>query len=389
MAGQHHQYPPTDLHCGRGTIEQLRTFVADNDIRNAVVVSGSTTASTDPVIEPVRDALGDSLAGVYDGVESHVPTENIDTAVEFATGHDADLLISLGGGSAHDTAKAISIMSAEGGDPHDYKVVREGGELVAPKLPAPKTPIVAVPTTLSAAELNGAAAVTDHDTGEKMIITDEKAIPVAVVYDPEIAVHTPTSIIAATGINAIDHTVEMTYSRHHTPFTDATALRGLRMLRESLPETIENPDDIGAHEDALLGSALSGFGMEKGVCLNHAICHILGGKFGIPHGDANSIIIPHGMRFNLSKTVKRQALIADALGVGHKADTDHEKAEQAIEEIERLRDELDTPSRLRETTVTKDDFDTIAAEAIQDLPITNNPKDVTEADIVGILEAAW
>jgi len=389
MAGKHHRFPQTDMYCGPGTIAELRTVADDHDVQNAVIVAGSTTASTDAVVEPILAALGDRLAGIYDGVESHVPTTNVESAIDFAEDRDADLLVSVGGGSAHDTAKAISILGAEGGSPHDYKVVREDGDLVAPDLTAPKIPIAAVPTTLSAAELNGAAAVTDPDTGEKMIVTDEQAIPTAAVYDGEIAVHTPTSIIAATGMNAIDHTVEMLYSRHHTPFTDATALHGLRMLSEHLPRTIENPDDVEARGDALVASALSGFGMEKGVCLNHAICHVLGGKFGVPHGDANSIVLPHGMRFNLPETVERQALIADALGVAHEADTDREAAELAIEAIEDLRDELDAPSALRETAVHRADFETIAAEAVQDLPIANNPRDVTEADVVTILEAAW
>jgi alcohol dehydrogenase len=129
--------------------------------------------------------------------------------------------------------------------------------------------------------------------------------------------------------------------------------------------------------------------MEKGVCINHAICHILGGKFGVPHGDANSIIIPHGMRFNLDETAARQRLMAEALGVDTDDLTDEEAGEQAIEAIESLRNTIGAPTQLRETSVMRDDFDDIAAEAIQDLPIANTPKTVTEADIVAILEAAW
>ena len=389
MAGTHHQFPQTSLYNGSGTIEELHEVAQTVDATDALIVCGPTTGQTEEVIEPVRDALGDRYRGIYDSVESHVPIDNVERAITVADEHDTDLLVSVGGGSAHDTAKAISIMRAEGGNPHDYKVTRQDNELVAPELPASKTPIVAVPTTLSAAELNGAAAITDAETGEKMIVTDEKATPKAAIYDPELGIHTPTSIIAATGMNAIDHTVEMVYSRHHTPFTDATALRGLRMLREGLPKTIEEEENLKARETVLAGSALSGFGMEKGVCLNHAICHILGGKFGVPHGDANSIIMPHGMRFNLDATTDRQALLAEALGVSDSSRSEEYNARQAIQEIETLRDEIGAPAKLRETTVEKDDFEVIAAEAIQDLPITNNPKSVTEADIRDILEQAW
>lgn len=386
---QQHQFAPTELVAGAGCVDELRRLADEHDVQDVMLVSGPTTGSTAAVMDPIREALGDRVAHEYDTVESHVPTTNVDTAIETMTDVEADLLVSIGGGSAHDTAKAISILSAEGGDPHQYKVRREDGELVAPALTEPKTPIVAVPTTLSAAELNGAAAITDAETGEKMIVTSEGAIPVAALYDSEIAIHTPTGIISATGMNAVDHTVEMVYSRHHSAFTDATALRGLSLLSEWLPKTIENPDDLEAREQVLLGSALSGFGMEKGVCINHAICHILGGKFGVPHGDANSIIIPHGMRFNLDETAARQRLMAEALGVDTEGLTDGEAGEQAIAAIESLRNTIGAPTKLRDTTVTKDDFEEIAAEAIQDLPMANTPKDVTEADIVAILEDAW
>lgn len=384
-----HQYAPTEMIAGAGSAESLATLAAEQGAENAMVVCGQTTGSTDAVMDPVKDALGDRLAHVYDRVESHVPTTNVETAIAAAEDVDADLLVSVGGGSAHDTAKAISILRAEGGDPHEYKVTREDGELVAPSLDEPKTPILTVPTTLSAAELNGAAAITDADTGEKMIVTDEKAVPKAAVYDPEIAVHTPASIISATGMNSIDHTVEMLYSRHHSPFTDATAMRGLALLAEWLPRTIENPADVEAREKVMVGSALSGFGMEKGVCLNHAICHILGGKFGVPHGDANSIVIPHGMRYNLDESAPRQRLIAEALGVDTDDLTDREAAERAIAEVEALREEIGAPTQLRETSITKDDFDEIAREAVQDLPIANNPKPVSEDDVRKILETAW
>lgn len=384
-----HQYASTEMIAGAGSIETLETVASEYGTERAMIVCGPTTGSVDEVIEPVKDSLGERLAHVYDSVESHVPTKNVETAIDAADDADADLLVSVGGGSAHDTAKAISILRAEGGDPHSYKVTREDGELVAPSFDEPKTPIVTVATTLSAAELNGAAAITDADTGEKMIVTDEKAVPKVAIYDPVIGVHTPTSIISATGMNSIDHTVEMLYSRHHSPFTDATAMRGLRLLADWLPETIENPDDVEAREKVMIGSALSGFGMEKGVCLNHAICHILGGKFGVPHGDANSIIIPHGMRYNLDETASRQRLIAEALGVDVGDLTDREAAEEAIAAIEGIREEIGAPSQLRETAITKDDFDEIAREAVEDLPIANNPKPVTEEDIRDILEAAW
>ncbi|MFB6131651.1 MAG: iron-containing alcohol dehydrogenase family protein [Salinigranum sp.] len=384
-----HRYANTNLIAGPGSIEELSTVADELGAENALVVCGPTTGGTDAVMDPVYDALGDRLAGTYDAVEPHVPTRNVSAAIGAAEDAGADLLVSVGGGSAHDTAKAISILGAEGDTPHEFRVVREGDELVAPTLERAKTPIVAVPTTLSAAELNGAAAITDEDTGEKMIVTDEKAVPRAAIYDADIGVHTPASIIASTGMNTVDHTVEMVYSRHHSPFTDATALHGLKLVAEWLPRTIEDPSDVEARQQVMMGSALSGFGMEKGVALNHAICHVLGGKFGVPHGDANSIIIPHGMRYNLDETASRQALLADALGVDTTDLSDQEAGERAIAEIEALRDAIDAPSHLREVGISRDDFETIAAEAIQDLPIANNPTDVTEDDIVSILDAAW
>ena len=384
-----HGYVPTEMLGGSGAIEGLTAHVEDLEAENVLVICGPTTSTVDPVMDPVKEHLGDRLATVYNEVESHVPTDNVTRAIEIAEEANADALVSVGGGSAHDTAKAISILEAEEGSAHEYKVTRSGDELTVPELREPKVPVLSVPTTLSAAELNGAAAVTDPDTGEKMIVTDSQAIPKAAIYDPNLGVHTPDDIIVATGMNAIDHTVEMAYSRHRSPFTDATALRGLRLLQEWLPETIAEPTDTEARGQVMMASGLSGFGMEKGVCLNHAICHILGGTFGISHGVANSVILPHGMRFNLDETIQEQVEIAKALGVDASERDPEAVAREGIRRIEALREQLDAPSRLRETTVSKDDFETIAAEAVLDLPIANNPRPVSEEDVIEILNEAW
>jgi alcohol dehydrogenase class IV len=383
-----HGYAPTEMLGGSGAVAGIKEHADAMDADDVLVVCGPTTSTVDPVMDPIKEQLGDRLGTIYNEVESHVPTDNVNRAIRIAEEADTDLLVSVGGGSAHDTAKAISILGAEEGSAHDYKVTRSGDVLSVPQLEEPKTPLLAVPTTLSAAELNGAAAVTDPDTGEKMIVTDSQAIPKAAIYDPDLGVHTPSEIIATTGMNAIDHTVEMAYSRHRSPFTDATALRGLTLLNEWLPKTIDDPDDTEARGQVMMASALSGFGMEKGVCLNHAICHVLGGKFGIAHGVANSIIIPHGMRYNLDETVAQQAEIAKAIGVPE-SDDPEATAREGIRRIEELRDEIDAPTDLRETVVSKDDLETIAAEAVLDLPIANNPKPVSKDDIVQILKEAW
>ncbi len=231
--------------------------------------------------------------------------------------------------------------------------------------------------------------VTDEARGEKVVILDEATRPEACIYDPAITATTPASTVASTGMNALDHAVEILYSEGHAenPFYQATAEKAIDLLTRNLPAAVNEPDTT-ALANAQLGAGLSGLGSVGGISINHGINHALCARHPVSHGDGNSILLPHGIDFNFEAVPERMCRIAEALGVETDAGDDVVR-ERMLSRIESLQEEIDVPRRLRDVGVDRDDFESVAAIAATDSAMANNPRPVTEADIVSILEAAW
>lgn len=385
-----HQYERSRFVWGSGAIERLGDVLSEAGVERAMVVCGEHVGANEELMDAVTDALGDRYVATYAGARGDTPLRTVEAGVEEFRRRDVDGIVSVGGGSASDTAKAISVFAAEEGrDLHEVKTrTTADGESYVPDLPATKTPVVAVSTTLSAAEVTNIFGVTDEEAGDKAVVLDEQIRPRACIYDPEATMTTPPATVASTGMNALDHAVEILYSDGHAenPFYQATAEKAISLLVENLPKAV-NDRDPDALSAAQLGAGLSGFGIVGGISINHGINHALCARHPVSHGDGNSILLPHGIRFTFDAVPARMHRLADALNVDT-PDPD-ERLEAMCGTIRRLQEDITVPSRLRDVGVDRDDFEAMAAVAVHDSAMANHPKRVTESDVVDILEAAW
>lgn len=366
---------------GPDAIKQLPTEFTSCGVRRVLVICGPHVAAG-PVLEDVLAAAGDVVVAVFTGCAGNAPLEVVELIAQQARDERADALVSVGGGSVHDAAKGASILFGEGGHLSDHaSYFSPPDQLVIPVLDGPRLPIFAVGTTLSASEATASAGFYDPVGHRKLVVIDRAAPICSVILDPRLATTTPRPILAASAGNALNHCVEAIYSLGHGPFTDALATSALRMLTGSITDALEG--DLTAVESCQVGGYLSGLAIPStGLGVNHAVCHVLG-VFGASHGAVNSVMLPHGMRFNLPYSEARQAIIAQAIGRGS-------DAAAAVDGIEETLRAIDAPTTLGELGIKREQLSDIAVRALHDRHLFANPRRVIEAtELEQLLQEAW
>ncbi len=375
---------------GAGATAQLAREAERLGARRILLVTGTTLATKTELPARVREILGGRVAGTFTATAQHVPREAVRAGAAAAREIGADALVSLGGGSAIDCAKAIALVLAEGERWDECRVVFELPDtLRVPALAAPKLPHLAVPTTLSGAEFTHIAGVTRAEAGVKEIFLDPQLVPRVVFLDPVFTLATGPALWASTGIKALDHAVESVYSVKHNPFTDALCLEAVRLLFAHLGPSITAPEDLDARLALQHAAWLACFGITNTwVGLGHALCHQVGARCGVPHGIAAGILLPHAMAFNRPATLERQALLARAMGAT--CATTVQAADAAGTRVGSLVQSLGLPSRLRDVGVGPEALPVIAAHTARDFVVRTNPRTIRgEAEIRELLEAAW
>ncbi len=368
-----------------GIADSLETLGASRGL----VVCGPTILEHADVVQRVQQALGDRCIGLYSGVAPHAPVEMLEEAVAAARELQPDALVAVGGGSTSDTCKGIAVLLAEGGDILDYVIQFEPPDRVfVPDTPHEKIPIIAVPTTFGGAEIgSGGGGFTSKSLGRKLSLAGEGTTPKVVIIDGAALATTPMDILLSTGIGQFRIAVESVYSKDHHPIGDALALHTIKMLVEYLPRCSNR--DI----DCLLqakSAACMVMLARPGLGLNTATAHHVGGLYDVPHGEANAILLPHTMRFNLDASADRQALIAQAMGIDISGMTDHQAGMAAADGVDRICRTLELPERLRDVGVPEDGLELIAAATLHDRSLATNPKPVTDAGpIMSVLRDAW
>jgi len=235
----------------------------------------------------VTQALGDACAGVFDRAVVHVPMSVVQAALEVSARCNADTVLAVGGGSAIGLAKAMALESTR--------------------------PVIAVPTTYSGSEMTAIWGITD--AGAKHTGRDRRAAPRAVLYEPALTVSLSPEVSAASGMNAIAHCVEALYAVDGHPVASLLAEAGLRTLARSLPDTVRHPTALAARGDALFGSHLAGRALDMtSMGLQHRLCHVLGGSFGLLHALTHAIVLPYVVAYNAPAATAALRVVADALG---------------------------------------------------------------------------
>ena len=266
--------------------------------RAILMVSGTLNRQTDE-IERIRKALGSRCAAVFDAMPAHTPRKAVVAATQMARAAEADVIVTVGGGSITDGAKAVQLCLANGVQTaEDIDALRVAGA-AAPKIKPPTIRQISVPTTISGGEFSSIAGVTNESTKTKEMLRHELVMPSAVILDPAITVHTPEWLWLSTGIRAVDHCVEGICSREAHPYGDAQAIKGLSLLAQALPKVKADPRDLDARLDCQLGTWLSMGPLSSGVPMgaSHGIGYVLGTVFGVPHGHTSCIMLPAVMRW--------------------------------------------------------------------------------------------
>ena len=392
MTTTQYRYNPLhqDIICAESAIDALPATVDALGASRAMITCGPTILRACNVVPRVQEALGSRYVGTYSGVLPHSPVQTVEEGAAMAKETRPDVFISVGGGSTHDTTKAIATLLAEGGDIRDYAVIFEPPDkIIVPPTPSPKLPILSVPTTMGCAEFSrGGGGITDHEQGRKLSIAGDGVTHRTVIIDGQALATTPLRILVSTAIGQLRIAIETVYSTGRNPIGDGMALHAIRLLFENLPKCHEGDiDTLLTTKTACAMASLASFG---GLGLNTATCHHVGGLYDVPHGEANAILLPHTMRYNLDACADRQRLIAEAIGVANSTMTDEEAGLAAADAVDGLCRDLQLPRTLREVGVPEDGLEYIATATLQDRSLSTNPKPITDAGpIMEVLHAAY
>lgn len=371
-------------------IERLGEEIDELGCRRALVICGPNVRTKSGIIERVQDALAERCVGVFDEVGEHAPLPAVERGAQAAREIEADVLIAVGGGSTQSVGKLIPVQMGVEGNLRDLRLVIEPLNAIhVPKLPVPRLPLVAIPTTFPGAEFTASASAFDPLAGTKVHFGSTTLAPKVVLLDTLALATTPSKVLFGSAFVSVDHCIEIAYSRRHHPLADALALAGLRQLARLLPRCVDR--DPGILQKAQVAAVLPMLILQStGTGIIHALAHHVGDLHHVSHGEAHGILAPHGMRFNLDASLDQQLLIAEALGIDTRACSPREACLAAADAVAALARSVGLPSRLRDVGVPETGLDAIAQATIRDRQLPSNPRPIAgPADLMQVLQAAW
>ena len=311
--------------------------------RVMVIASKRDTALVDTLVEGLPVALR------HDEVVMHVPVEVARRARDAAAAARADAVVSIGGGSATGLAKAVAMTSG--------------------------LPVIAVPTTYAGSEATPVWGLTEGSA--KTTGTDLRVLPRVVVYDATLTLSLPADLSVASGLNALAHSVDAMWAPKADPVNAALAAEGIRALASGLMRVSADPADLAGREEMLYASYLSAVAFASaGSALHHKICHVLGGKYNLPHAQTHATVLPYVLAFNAPQAPEAAARIAAAFG-----------SADALDGLQRLRASLHAPRALSDYGLTLDDVPAAAKTILPAVP-PSNPRPVTLDALETLLRAA-
>jgi alcohol dehydrogenase class IV len=343
------------------------------------------------VAEMVAEAVRNSdveLVGIFDEIVQDARIEVINKGAAFYREKGADCLIAVGGGSVMDTAKAVNIMIGRKID--DFQPLAEEAALWEGAKPLP--PHIAFPTTAgTGSEVTNAIVALDVENETKLAITHPYNADIAML-DPELTVALPPKITAFTGMDALTHAVEGITSTAAEPIADAMGLHAIRLIFKYLPIAVKEPDNIEARGHMLIASSLAGlcFGNTMTGAV-HATAHALGGRYGVPHGLGNGIMLPIVMEFNVEEAPLRFLMIADAMGINVNGMDPVEAGMAAVQAVKDLKKDINLTETLKDLNIPEDNesLQALAELAGGDSQISYNPRYLEEEDILNIYLKAF
>src|SRR6266700_1064941 len=370
---------------GAGSLDHLSETIERFHWRRLMLCS-TGSMRRDSTIARVEGILGERLVASYEHVQPHVPDFQVAEATNLAHEHEIDAIIGIGGGCPIGMAKADRFALEE-------RCSGRPGRAAFPT-DQPLVPVVAIPTTYAGSEMTPTYGLTQHaanGSARKITVTDVKITPKVVIYDLLLTLNLSPTMTASTGINALAHCIEALYSITRNPLSTAVAISGVHTITSALPRCYAAGNDVEARSEMLKGAYLAGTALSNvTMALHHGLCHVLGGSAGVPHGIANSIILPHAMRFNLDATAPQLAEAAGAMGISLEGRSAEAAAEEAVQGIYGLIGSMGLPQRLRDAGVVEAELPRLARLAFVSRTVQSNPRPIRdEAEIEALLRDAW
>ncbi|MEK3715609.1 iron-containing alcohol dehydrogenase [Paenibacillus sp. FSL R7-0333] len=375
----HVYYVPSINMMGKGCLKDIAPYIQELKLNKALVVTDKFLMKSGIAgrLLAVLEEAGIQYV-VYDEVKPNPTCKNVHDGVDFLKQHECDYLISIGGGSPQDTAKAIGIVATNGGHIADYEGVHKSKNK--------SLPIVAVNTTAgTSSEVTINYVITDEERKIKMVMVDKNSIATLSVNDPELMVDKPAALTAATGMDALTHAIEALVTPGAYPVTDATALAAVELIFGNLARTVTNGQDIEAREQMVYAIFLGGLAFNNaGLGYVHAMAHQLGGVYDLPHGVCNAMLLPYVEEENAKHVPEKFRAIARAAGMQTEGRSDKECADYVIEAIKALSKEVGIPAKLSELGVAEVDLDLLAENAMKDACAPGNPFIPTKDEVIAL-----
>lgn len=392
-----HVAHPVRVFAGDDALSNLSAAVRRTGGKRPFVVCGRSVATRTDLLERVTLALGESPAGVFDGVQAGSPVPTVIKGAEMAREAGADVIVAVGGGSAVVTARAIIIMLAEGGHPRDHATkYPEGQPPVSPRLMAPKIPNILVLTTPTTAATRAGTAVIDADTGHRLEMFDPKTRPEAVIWDTEALMTAPAELCLSASGSLFSGVIGALQAPRVNAMAAADLLSSLGLLVENLPLVRKSGDGGPARVNLCAASFMYNRAWDTGASgsalgVVSALAHSLDTRYAeCDHGSAYSITTGPGMRFNRDFNAAGQARVADALGVREPGDSDQDAADSAAAAVTGFFEAIGLPVRLRDVGVPADGIPQIAEDALTDFGLHRNVRPVSGAEeLEAVLRSAW
>ena len=378
---------PQAIITGSGASRQVGEEAKKLKVNKGLIVTDQILVKLG-LLDEIQQSLQQSQVqfAVFDKVFTEPTVDYVKEGLEAYKESGCDFLLAVGGGSAIDTAKAISVMATNPGSLKDYMGLG--------KIPEKGVPLVALPTTAgTGSEVTQVTIITDTETDIKMLIGSPFLIPEIAIVDPLLTLSMPQSLTAATGIDALTHAIEAYVSLKAQPMTDSYCLSAIELISGNLRQAWTNGDDIEAREKTMIGALQAGIAFSNSsVVLVHGMSRPIGAYFHVPHGASNAALLGIVMEFSLTGNPSRYAHVARAMGEDISGLTDPEASRRGAEAVKRLIKNVKIAS-LRELGVDKEKLYKLSPKMTEDAIASgspaNNPRQAIKEEIIELYKLAY
>ena len=365
---------PTTLWVGENRIKDLPSACSNLNIKNPLFVTDKDLIN----LQFVKDIIFNlnknfSKLATFSDFSGNPIGENVDDGVAVFKKNQCDGVIAFGGGSGLDVGKAIAFMSGQSRPIWDFEDIGDYWKRADEKNIAP---IIAIPTTAgTGSETGRASAIINNQTGVKKIIFHPKLLPSIVILDPVLTVDLSPRLTAATGMDALAHNLEAFCAPGFHPMADGIAIEGMKLIKKSLLNAVNNGKDLNARADLLAAASMGSTAFQKGLGAIHSLSHPVNAQFNVHHGLSNAIFMPYVLTFNKNLIEDRIVSICDYLNLD-------KNFESFLNWILNLRKELNIPHKLSDVVEeSKINLDQLSVMALEDPSTATNPRKMTVDDM--------